>query len=181
MWQAPQCILAWIIVFFLWVVKSLHKVEPFYKAYVVDGAIKGGAFTLGPYIFGPKGFRSTGRDHLLVHEYGHTLQSIILGPFYLLVIGLPSILSAAIWPKQHNYRWFEVWANHLSVGFGKRYLDDFESDSFVFAHVSSSYQNPRNKGYNRSSNPLTVAFKWFDALLLIPSFLLVYICYLLII
>ena len=29
---------------------------------------------------------------LLDHEYGHTLQSLILGPFYLLVIGAPSML-----------------------------------------------------------------------------------------
>jgi len=26
----------------------------------------------------------------LVHEYGHTIQSIILGPLYLLIIGIPS-------------------------------------------------------------------------------------------
>ena len=30
---------------------------------------------------------------LLVHEYGHTIQSLSLGPFYLLVVGL----SSAIW------------------------------------------------------------------------------------
>jgi len=29
---------------------------------------------------------------LLDHEYGHTLQSLILGPFYLLAIGAPSML-----------------------------------------------------------------------------------------
>ena len=28
---------------------------------------------------------------LLVHEYGHTIQSLILGPLYLIVIGIPSI------------------------------------------------------------------------------------------
>ena len=27
---------------------------------------------------------------LLVHEYGHTIQSLILGPLYLIVIGIPS-------------------------------------------------------------------------------------------
>lgn len=27
-----------------------------------------------------------------VHEYGHTIQSLILGPLYLFVIGLPSII-----------------------------------------------------------------------------------------
>ena len=29
---------------------------------------------------------------LLVHEYGHTIQSLVLGPFYLLVVGLPSVV-----------------------------------------------------------------------------------------
>lgn len=29
---------------------------------------------------------------LLVHEYGHTIQSLIFGPFYLIVIGIPSTL-----------------------------------------------------------------------------------------
>lgn len=29
---------------------------------------------------------------LLVHEYGHTIQSLFLGPLYLPVIGLPSVL-----------------------------------------------------------------------------------------
>lgn len=29
-------------------------------------------------------------DRLLVHEYGHTIQSLLLGPLYLLVIGIPS-------------------------------------------------------------------------------------------
>jgi len=30
----------------------------------------------------------------LVHEYGHTIQSIILGPLFLIVIGLPSSIWA---------------------------------------------------------------------------------------
>ncbi len=29
---------------------------------------------------------------LLVHEYGHTIQSLIFGPLYLIVIGIPSAL-----------------------------------------------------------------------------------------
>ena len=28
---------------------------------------------------------------LLVHEYGHTIQSLIFGPLYLLAVGLPSV------------------------------------------------------------------------------------------
>lgn len=35
-------------------------------------------------------------QRLLVHEYGHTVQSLILGPLYLLVIGIPSALWAGL-------------------------------------------------------------------------------------
>ncbi len=30
---------------------------------------------------------------LLIHEYGHTIQSLIFGPFYLVVMGIPSTLG----------------------------------------------------------------------------------------
>ena len=43
--------------------------------------------SLGRYIFIPKNGQK-----LLDHEYGHTIQSLILGPAYLPLIGLPSIL-----------------------------------------------------------------------------------------
>ena len=31
-------------------------------------------------------------DYILRHEYGHTIQSLILGPAYLLLVGAPSML-----------------------------------------------------------------------------------------
>ncbi len=34
------------------------------------------------------------RGRIVVHEYGHSVQSLILGPLYLPVIGLPSIIWA---------------------------------------------------------------------------------------
>lgn len=34
------------------------------------------------------------RERIVVHEYGHSVQSLILGPLYLPVIGLPSIIWA---------------------------------------------------------------------------------------
>ena len=33
-------------------------------------------------------------SHVLVHEYGHTLQSMVLGPLYLILVGIPSALWA---------------------------------------------------------------------------------------
>ena len=58
---------------------------------------------------------------LLVHEYGHTIQSLILGPLYLLVMGIPSTLWGFL-PSCANKRrrgvsyfsfFTEAWANAL--------------------------------------------------------------------
>ena len=64
---------------------------------------------------------------ILVHEYGHTRQSLLLGPFYLPLIGLPSLIWNRLpyfrrQRKAHKkayYAFFpERWANEL----GERYL-----------------------------------------------------------
>lgn len=54
------------------------------------------------------------------HEYGHTIQSKILGPLYLFVIGLPSILWAWLgenYRKKNKVSYYafytEKWANKL--------------------------------------------------------------------
>ena len=61
-------------------------------------------------------------DRLLVHEYGHTIQSLLLGPLYLPVIGIASTVWG-FWPglvrkrreQQLSYFCFytESWANTL--------------------------------------------------------------------
>lgn len=59
-------------------------------------------------------------NRLLVHEYGHTIQSLILGPLYLIVIGIPSTLWGFLGGKKRRdeqvpYGAFftEKWANQL--------------------------------------------------------------------
>ena len=49
---------------------------------------------LGMFIFVPKGLRPEREAKLLSHEYGHTFQSALLGPLYLLAVGIPSFLWA---------------------------------------------------------------------------------------
>ena len=41
-------------------------------------------------------------DRLLVHEYGHTIQSLILGPLYLVLIGIPSTLWGFLLGKRRK-------------------------------------------------------------------------------
>lgn len=59
-------------------------------------------------------------NRLLVHEYGHTIQSLILGPLYLIVIGIPSTVWGFMGAKKRRdekipYGAFftEGWANRL--------------------------------------------------------------------
>ena len=61
-------------------------------------------------------------QRLLVHEYGHTIQSLILGPLYLILMGIPSTLwgflpSLNRKRKNEGISYFsfftEKWANHL--------------------------------------------------------------------
>jgi len=59
-------------------------------------------------------------DRLVVHEYGHTIQSLLLGPLYLPVIGLPSALWSTRGSRLRRERhlpysvfFTEKWANRL--------------------------------------------------------------------
>ena len=70
-------------------------------------------------------------DPLFMHEYGHTFDSQIFGAFYLPVVGLPSLISAATATQvagrptgvyTHDFRWYERSANrHAARYFGKHY------------------------------------------------------------
>ena len=51
-----------------------------------------GGVTLGKYIFINQDY--TDKEFVIKHECGHVKQSKILGPLYLLVIGIPSLFHA---------------------------------------------------------------------------------------
>ena len=57
------------------------------------------------------------QERLTVHEYGHTIQSLILGPFYFLIVGIPSVIWEMMKPSKCSYFSFytekEKWANHF--------------------------------------------------------------------
>ena len=114
-WQAPQMLAALI----WYLIKKKHilynSVGKFYKVYV--GANRGGV-TLGDRIFISKCYQGEYLSLVIAHESGHVLQSKYLGPLYLFVIGIPSILWAAthrwIAPKKSYYVFpTEAWANKL--------------------------------------------------------------------
>ena len=58
-----------------------------YRGTLVTEWQRAGGISLGLFLF-----YHGGTPELLRHEYGHTLQSLLLGPLYLPLVGLPSLL-----------------------------------------------------------------------------------------
>ena len=79
----------------------------------------GGGVTLGKYIFISQTYQD--QSKVIKHECGHSKQSDILGPLYLIVIGIPSLLHnivhylcSKIGIKWNYYSFYtESWANKL--------------------------------------------------------------------
>lgn len=80
-------------------------------------------FSLGSFIFIPRGWSEYDREHLRVHEYGHSVQSLILGPLYLPAVALPSVIWVRVYAKrravyrsravEYTDRFPENWADRL--------------------------------------------------------------------
>lgn len=111
-WQLPQLLLGLLIALF--VLPKTVSATTYRSARVAFVEIPFLNVSLGTFIFIYFGSETEPR---LRHEYGHTLQSLILGPLYLLVIGLPSVLWNLYCRVKttQDYYWFytERWANAL--------------------------------------------------------------------
>ena len=117
-WQLPQHIVALIYFGYLVMMCKDLGVDSRYKQAIVIPCVMRGAITLGNYVF--VGLNSEYKE-TVKHELGHTIQSKILGPLYLIVIGIPSITYCGlrrIFPslrKKNYYNFYtEKWANNLS-------------------------------------------------------------------
>ena len=127
-WGVVQETIGWIASLFTGVkglVMSLPQGRGAVAFVFVTGSCWGGV-TLGRCIFLCKELAAgveTNMDGVItkpttamMHEYGHFMQSCVLGPLYLLLIGIPSIIHAAWWTqfgRSTNYYSFftEAWAD----------------------------------------------------------------------
>ena len=117
LWQLPQNLIGLLI-------KVICK-APLYTTY--EGAKvytwkRRSGVSLGQYIFLP--YKDESPEDFYVqqsikHEYGHCIQSKYLGWFYLLVIGLPSIIWAGC------FQWYRKRT-------GKSYYDFYTEQSADF-------------------------------------------------
>ena len=113
-WQLPQIIIAFVYYLYLKFNNDILDTCSYQEAIVFIKKKSKGSVTLGNIIFlSPKATEKT-----IKHEWGHTRQSLVLGPLYLIIIGIPSIIWASIHKKiapNKSYYWFftEASANKL--------------------------------------------------------------------
>ena len=101
-WQLPQNILGLIVVCLC----ATFKENGIWYTWKFAGV------SLGNYIIVYRGADKS----VIAHERGHQRQSLILGPLYLLVIGLPSIIGnliCHIYPFNYYKQPWEAWADKL--------------------------------------------------------------------
>ncbi len=166
-WERPQMDLGRVISHFR---NNLDDVTvDYYKgATVIKGTEDSGAMTLGSYINGgPNLSEELLDDSMLEHEYGHTFQSRILGPFYLPVVGIPSFMGSGVYymsngSHQHRNEWYEVWSNQLSYTYHK---DRGYPD--VADKLSKSYPIEQNPDWY-----FTATCVYYGALLVVAAILL---------
>ena len=174
-WGLPNTLMGNLMAHGYNIAGKVNRVTLLEGAIALDGPMGDDyvAFSMGGYLFGPNEFKADWRDHLFVHEYGHFLQGLTWGPFFLPVIALPSLASAggvATGGVKHDKRWFEVDASRR----GMKYFDTeyglwkrrsgqskdqfFDKESFSEGSPST-YINPRIGRFNgyKDRSPVTGA------------------------
>ena len=92
-WEAPQLLFGALIkiVFFAWGSREVETIR--HGTCRIHNWLLYSGISLGWFQFTHKDSSVTTASH----EVGHSIESLILGWFYLIVIGLPSMVHAIIW------------------------------------------------------------------------------------
>lgn len=110
LWQLPQNLVGLVYMIILKGEKVIldQRRTCFYIAPTMSGGV-----SFGRYVFLSK--ESGSVEAAYDHEFGHCIQSRILGPLYLLIVGIPSGLHCLLHDESKNYYdfWTEKWANKL--------------------------------------------------------------------
>lgn len=114
-----------LLAFLILTVRTPSRKIEIYHGAVVAYWDKCYSMSSGMFIFYGHENSSDGRS-VIVHEYGHALQSLVLGPLFFLVIGIPSVIWAFsphfiklrrygrrtyldFYPESWANRWGEKW------------------------------------------------------------------------
>ncbi len=123
-WGIVQNILGALLFLFYLLKEPKSKIRYYHGAIVINRKPGLGSMGLGMFIFnGHVG--NPDEEKVLVHEWGHTVQSVILGPLFLFVIGIPSVLWAFIpafvkMRKEKGIKYTDLYCEKWASGMGEK-------------------------------------------------------------
>lgn len=123
LWQLPQNIIGafCILKYDNYTLRFSSKGKPieiYYKKWFGSGVSLGDTVILDNKYYKPDRYSKVVMD-AVYHEHGHQIQSRILGPLYLIIIGIPSLLGNLVFrvfkinPKYYYKLPWEAWADKL--------------------------------------------------------------------
>ena len=115
-WGLPQTLIGGLVC-----LKYSGCPHRIYRASVFTDWKRPGGISLGPFIFAEQSDNGSELDiELIRHEYGHSIQSLILGPLYLPVVGIPSLLWA-------NLPYFRNLRSRKHIGYYRMFIERWAS------------------------------------------------------
>ncbi len=131
-WGLPQTLLGFIL-YLYWLPRA--KTRYVYHGALVTEWTVGGGISLGLFVFvaekaglhtlnGRELSADESKAGMRVHEYGHCVQSLLMGPVYLIAVGLPSYLWANLpplrrWRRKKGLPYCAVYPENLANALGE--------------------------------------------------------------
>ena len=115
-WQLPQSLVGLIMLIYFKLRGDLELLSYRKLCFAFRSSYMSGGISLGNFAFVSNYYKNN--DAVIAHEQlGHTWDSKLMGPLYLIIIGLPSILHASFDFTECYYDFYtEKWANrHAGV------------------------------------------------------------------
>ena len=130
-WGLPQNLVG-LIGYLILYKKNRH--ERYQNAFftLVDTDKSFGGISLGVFIFINGKKDENWKHDTRIHEYGHTIQSLVLGPLYFPVIGFPSVLWCNLPPvcryrRENDVSYYTIYCEGWANLWGSR----FSGQTFV--------------------------------------------------
>jgi len=116
-WQLPQNIVGLFTMLYFLIVGKVRKIDETKWSAAYESTKMLGGISLGCFCFVSD--LSSKRKEYVAHELkGHTVDSRIMGPFYLLIIGLPSLLNAMFGFTKCYYDFYTEVRSNRHAGLG---------------------------------------------------------------
>lgn len=114
-WGLPVNLIGLLVFLCCW---GHGRRERFHNSVVTYLPGNRGGLSLGVFLF----LSTSGGGDLRPHEYGHTIQCLLLGPLYWVVVGLPSVIWCFLfvgYREKHHISYDALYCEHWATAWGR--------------------------------------------------------------